>query len=290
MINSTVILLFIKFQQTSKICKICSQQSAIGTQLPKADSRKQNATMKNYILKIADDSLIMGQRLAEWCGKGPYLEEDIAIINIALDQLGQANNFYNLAVKHFADGRSVDDFAMKRVEKEYLNAQLVELPNGDYANTIMKAYFFAVYQNVLYEALSKSEDEDLRAVSIKSLKEVKYHYTHTATWMKVFSKGTEESKMRLNAALENLWEYTGGLFDEVEEEQNFVDLNLISSSKFLKESWIGKISADFAEFGLQVPAETFMQKGSRKGIHTEYFGYILCELQYMQRTYPDCAW
>lgn len=246
--------------------------------------------MKNYILKIADDSLIMGQRLAEWCGKGPYLEEDIAIINIALDQLGQANNFYNIAVKHFADGRSVDDFAMKRVEKDYLNAQLVELPNGDYANTILKAYFFAVYQNVLYEALSNSADEDVKAVALKSLKEVRYHYTHTETWMRVFAQGTEVSRTRLNAALENLWEYTGGLFDEVDDEQNFVELGLIPSSKSIKESWMNKISVDFAKFGLEVPTETWMQKGSRKGIHTEWFGYILCELQYMQRIYPDCAW
>ena len=153
--------------------------------------------MKNYILKLADDSLIMGQRLAEWCGKGPYLEEDIALINIALDQLGQANNLYNLAVKHFADGRSIDDFAMKRVEKEYLNAQLVEMPNGDYAQTILKAYFFAIYQLFLYEALSHSEDEDLKAIGVKSLKEVKYHYTHTETWMRIFANGTDESKQRL---------------------------------------------------------------------------------------------
>lgn len=246
--------------------------------------------MKNYILKLADDSLIMGQRLVEWCGKGPYLEEDIAIINIALDQLGQANNLYNIAVKHFADGRTVDDFAMKRVEKDYLNAQLTELPNGDYANTILKAYFFAVYQNVLYEALSNSADEDLRAVAIKSLKEVRYHYTHTETWMRVFAQGTEESRTRLKAALENLWEYTGGLFAEVDDEQKLVDLDIIPSSKALHESWMAKISSDFAVFGLEVPAETWMQKGSRKGIHTEWFGFILCELQYMQRTYPDCAW
>ena len=105
--------------------------------------------MKHYILKLADDSLIMGQRLAEWCGKGPYLEEDIALTNIALDQLGQANNWYNLATKFFADGRTVDDFAMLRVEKEYLNAQLVEIPNEDYAQTILKVYFFAVYQKLL---------------------------------------------------------------------------------------------------------------------------------------------
>ena len=246
--------------------------------------------MKNYILKLADDSLVMGQRLAEWCGKGPYLEEDIAVINIALDQLGQANNFYNLTANLFNDGRTADDFAMLRVEKEYLNAQLVELPNGDYANTIMKAYFFAVYQNLLYENLSNSADEELRAIAQKSLKEVKYHFTHTETWMRIFAQGTDESRKRIEAALENLWEYTGGLFDEVEEEENLVALNLIPASKQLYEEWKAKIAEDFAKFGLEVPTSEFMQKGSRKGIHTEYFGYILCELQYMQRTYPNCVW
>lgn len=246
--------------------------------------------MKNYILKLADDSLIMGQRLAEWCGKGPYLEEDIALINIALDQLGQANNWYNLAVKYHQDGRSIDDFAMLRVEKEYLNAQLVEMPNGDYANTILKAYFFAVYQYILYDFLSQSSNEDLKAVAMKSLKEVKYHYTHTETWMRVFSKGTEESKTRLQNALQNLWEYTGGLFDETDDENDLVALEIIPSSSVLKEKWLEKISRDFHTFGIEVPTETWMQKGSRKGIHTEYFGYILCELQYMQRTYPGCTW
>lgn len=246
--------------------------------------------MKNYLLKLADDSLIMGQRLSEWCGKGPYLEEDIALINIALDQLGQANNLYTLATKHQADGRSVDDLAMKRVEKDYLNAQLCELPNGDYAQTILKAYFFSVYQNILYQELSLSADEDLRAVAIKSLKEVKYHYTHTETWMRVFANGTEESRQRLQAALENMWEYTGGLFDTVEDEADLAALNLIPSSKQIYGLWRQKIAEDFKHFGIEVPASEFMQKGSRKGIHTEYFGYILCELQYMQRTYPDCAW
>ncbi|VDH04571.1 1,2-phenylacetyl-CoA epoxidase subunit PaaC [Bergeyella zoohelcum] len=246
--------------------------------------------MKNYILKLADDSLIMGQRLAEWCGKGPYLEEDIALINIALDQLGQANNLYNLAVKHFADGRSIDDFAMKRVEKEYLNAQLVEMPNGDYAQTILKAYFFAIYQLFLYEALSHSEDEDLKAIGVKSLKEVKYHYTHTETWMRIFANGTDESKQRLLEAIDAIWEYTGGLFDEVEGEENLVALNLIPSAKQLHAAWTAKVKEDFAHFGLEYPESVFMQRGSRKGIHTEYFGYILCELQYMQRTYPDCTW
>ncbi|MBS1549046.1 MAG: phenylacetate-CoA oxygenase subunit PaaC [Bacteroidetes bacterium] len=246
--------------------------------------------MKNYILKLADDSLILGQRLAEWCGKGPYLEEDIALINIALDQLGQANNFYNLAVKLFNDGRSVDDFAMKRLEKEYLNAQLVELPNGDYAQTILKAYFFSTYQRILYSYLSNSLDEDLKAIAIKSLKEVKYHYTHTETWMRIFSDGTDESKSRLLDAIQTVWEYTGGLFDETDDEAEATQFGLIPSSEQIYHDWKKQIEEDFTRFGLDIPQDPFMQKGSRKGIHTEYFGYILCELQYMQRTYPDCVW
>ncbi len=246
--------------------------------------------MKHFILKLADDSLIMGQRLAEWCGKGPYLEEDIALTNIALDQLGQANNWYHLATKFFADGRTVDDFAMLRVEKEYLNAQLVEIPNEDYAQTILKVYFFAVYQKLLYENLMNSADEDVKAIAIKSLKEVKYHKTHAETWIKVFAGGTEESKTRLQNAVENVWEFTGGLFDEVEGEKDLVELNLIPDSKKLYEDWKQKISEDFEKFGLQLPENKWMQKGSRKGIHTEYFGYILTDLQYMQRTYPDCTW
>ena len=246
--------------------------------------------MKNYLLKLADDSLIMGQRLSEWCGKGPYLEEDIALINIALDQLGQANNLYNLAVKFFNDGRSVDDFAMKRLEKDYLNAQLVELPNGDYAQTILKTYLFAAYQRILYSYLSNSTDPDLKAIAMKSLKEVKYHYTHTETWMRIFSKGTEESKKRLSQALEVIWEYTGGLFDEVDNESDAELLGLIPNSKQVYSDWKQQIESDFTHFGLAIPEDDFMQKGSRKGIHTEYFGFILCELQYMQRTYPDCVW
>lgn len=204
--------------------------------------------MKNYILKLADDSLIMGQRLSEWCGKGPYLEEDIALINIALDQLGQANNLYNLAVKFFNDGRSVDDFAMLRVEKEYLNAQLVEMPNGDYAQTILKNYFFAVYQKILYTELCNSTDDDLKAIAIKSLKEVKYHITHTETWLKVFAQGTEESKTRLQNAISNIWEYTGGLFGEVEGESEWVNLNLIPSSKTIYDEWKKHVESLFNNF------------------------------------------
>ena len=245
--------------------------------------------MKNYLLKIADDTLILGQRLAEWCGKGPYLEEDIALTNIALDYLGQSNLFYQYATQ-FDEGKTVDDFAFLRYEHEYLNAQLVEFPNGDYAQTILKVYLFTVYYKTLLNQLLHSTDDQLRGLAEKSLKEVRYHYLHTKSWLEIFGNGTEESQKRLQSALENLWEYTGGLFDEVEDESQLVELNLIPSSDQIKEDWTMVLKDDFKVFNLQIPQSHFMQKGSRKGIHTEYFGYILCELQYMQRAYPGCAW
>lgn len=246
--------------------------------------------MKNYLLKLADDTLIMGQRLAEWCGKGPYLEEDIALTNIALDYLGQSSNFYKYAAQLQGEGKSEDDLAFLRYEHEYLNAQLVEFPNGDYAQTILKVYFFAAYQKLLYERLSVSSDEQLSALAQKSLKEVKYHYTHASTWVKMFAQGTEESSTRLQNALSNLWEYTGGLFDVVDGETDLVKLELIPDSKRLYADWKNLVSEDFEKFGIEIPESEFMQKGSRKGVHTEYFGYILCELQYMQRAYPGCEW
>lgn len=244
----------------------------------------------NYTLKLADDSLIFGQRLSELCGKGPYLEEDIALTNISLDYLGQATNFYKYAAQLQGENKTEDDLAFLRKEKQYLNCQLAEYPNGDYAQIILKVYFYSVYLKLLYEGLMQSTDEQLSALAEKSIKEVRYHYTHSVTWMKVFAKGNEESKTRLNFALDNLWEYTGGMFDEVEGESDLEKLDLIPSSKKLYQDWKSQVEKDFEIFGLEIPASEFMQKGSRKGIHTEYFGFILCELQYMQRAYPDCTW
>jgi len=243
-----------------------------------------------YILKLADDTLIFGQRLGEVCGKGPYLEEDIALTNIALDYLGQSSNLYKYAVQIQGEGKTEDNLAFLRLEKEYVNCQLSELPNGDYANTILKVYFFAVYQKLLYGALSKSSDEQLSAIAEKSLKEVKYHYTHASTWIKMFAGGTEESKIRLKNAVENLWEYTAGMFAITNGEEDLAKLGIVPDAKDLHENWKQKVAEDFIQFGIQIPDSEFMQKGSRTGYHTEYFGFILCELQYMQRTYPNCVW
>lgn len=244
----------------------------------------------NYLLKFADDSFIMGQRLSEWCGEGPYLEEDIALTNIALDELGQANNFYQYASRVADNGKSEDDLAFLRYEHEYVNAHWVELPNEDYAQTILKVYVFSVYQKLIYEALSNSADEQLSALAQKSLKEVKYHYTHASSWMKIFAQGTEESKSRLVKAIENIWEYTKGLFAKVEGEDDLIALNIAPDVDELYKEFVAITTKDFQEYVLAFPENPFMQPKSRTGYHTEYFGYILCELQYMQRAYPGCTW
>lgn len=244
----------------------------------------------NYLLKLADDSFIMGQRLSEWCGKGPYLEEDIALTNIALDELGQANNLYHYASRVADNGKSEDDLAFLRYEHEYVNAHWVELPNEDYAQTVLKVYVFSVYQKLMYEALSNSVDEELSAIAQKSLKEVKYHYTHASSWMKIFVQGTEESRERLVKAIDNIWEYTKGLFAKVEGEDDLIALNIAPNVDELYQQFITITEKDFQDFGLEYLKDHFMQPKSRTGYHTEYFGYILCELQYMQRAYPGCTW
>ncbi len=244
----------------------------------------------HYLLKLADDTLIMGQRLGELCGQGPYLEEDIALTNIALDYLGQSNNLFKYAAQVQDLGKTEDHLAFLRLEKEYLNCQLTELPNGDYAQTLLKVYFFSAYQKVLYEALLSSSDETLAAIAEKSLKEVKYHCTHTATWIKMFAGGTPESQERLHNAVDLLWEYTAGMFAETLGEHELVQLDIVPAESEIHTAWKTAVEKDFAEFGISIPESTFMQKGSRTGYHTEYFGYILCELQYMQRIYPNCAW
>ncbi len=245
--------------------------------------------MKSYLLKLADDALIMGQRLAEWCGKGPYLEEDIALTNIALDYLGQSQLFYQYGSQFFNE-KSVDDLAFLRYEHEYLNAQFVEFPNGDYAQTILKVYLFSLYQSILYRDLSQSKDEHLAAIATKAFKEVRYHLKHSQTWIAVFSGGTEESRTRLENALENIWEYSGDLFELVENEDDLAENGIVPNHQNFRKEWRNQVEQNLGKLGMQIPENPFMQKGGRKGIHTEYFGYILCELQYMQRAYPGCEW
>ena len=239
----------------------------------------------NYTLHLADNALILGQRNAEWCGHGPVLEQDIAITNISLDLIGQARNFYQHAATLMEDGATEDSLAYLRKEREYKNCLLVEQPNGDWAQTILRQFLFSQYQFVLFQQLQNNKDEQIAAIATKSLKEITYHLRWSSEWVVRLGDGTEESHKRMLKAIDELWRYTGEMFIPADYEK-------ISGIDFvlLKNEWLNKINEIFKEATLPVPDKIFMQTGGKKGIHTEHLGFILTELQFMQRSYPGCEW
>ncbi|HEX6916023.1 MAG TPA: 1,2-phenylacetyl-CoA epoxidase subunit PaaC [Chitinophagaceae bacterium] len=239
----------------------------------------------NYLLHLADNSLIMAQRLSEWCGHGPILEQDIALSNIALDYVGQARNLYQYAAELKGEGTTEDSLAYLRNDREYLNCLLVELPNGDWAQTVLKIFFFSSYQYYLYQQLRQNGDERIAAIAEKSLKEVSYHLKWSSEWVIRLGDGTAESKRRMEMAIPELWSFTGELFEPVEYESGFTD------PAQLKDSWNKKVETIFHEATLPVPAvTTWFQSGGKSGIHTEHLGYILAEMQVLQREHPGATW
>lgn len=250
---------------------------------------KQEALFK-YILRLADNSLILSQRLSEWTSKGPFLEEDLALTNIALDILGQANSLLEYAARVEGKGRSSDDLAFFRNEREFYNTLIVEQPNGDYAQTILRQCIIDNFDLLFYTQLAKSSDETLAAIAAKSIKEITYHVRHTSSWVDRFGNGTEESYARTQKALNELWRFTDELFEmnEVDEvllkEKTAVDLSA------LKPIWKKQIEVIFAKANLKIPETTFMQTGSRKANHTEHLGFILAEMQYLPRMHPTAKW
>jgi len=253
-------------------------------------------TLVNYTLHLADNSLILAQRNAEWCGHGPILEQDIAITNISLDQLGQSRNFYQYAanlinvykipqglkapsplgeslsrfVGRLGSEVTEDRLAYFRTEREFKNCLLAEQPNGDWAQTVLRQFFFSAYQFLLYEKLQHSNDEQLAAIAAKALKEVTYHQRWSSEWVVRLGDGTEESHQRILKAIDELWRYTGELFIAADYEAVAgFDVAL------LKEDWMKKVNAVFDEATLAVPEKVFMQTGGKTGTHTEHLGYIL---------------
>ena len=244
-----------------------------------------NSSLIDYTLHLADNALILAQRNAEWCGHGPILEQDIAITNISLDLLGQARNFYQYAAQLMGGDTDEDKLAYLRTEREFKNCLLVEQPNGDWGQTILRQFFFSAYQHLLYEKLQVSKNEQVAAIAAKALKEVTYHLRWSSEWVIRLGDGTEESHGRMVKAIDELWRYTGELFIAADYEKGFgVDVSL------LKDEWMKKVKVIFEEATLPVPEKVFMQKGGKIGVHTEHLGYILTELQYLQRTYPNATW
>lgn len=244
----------------------------------------------SYLLHLADNSLIMGHRLSEWAGHGPMLEQDIAVSNIALDHIGQARNLYQYAADCKGDGSTEDTLAYFREEREFKNFLLLELPNGDWAKTITKLFFFSSYQFLLYQELKNSSDERLAGIAEKSLKEVTYHRRWSSEWMIRMGDGTDESHLRVQDAVDDLISYTGEMFIAVDYEDACLADSISVNVSLLKSSWDQHIKDILQEATLILPADKWMQQGGKRGMHTEHLGFILAEMQHLQRTYPGCEW
>ncbi len=239
----------------------------------------------DYTLHLADNALILGHRNSEWCGHGPVLEQDIAITNISLDLIGQARNFYQYAATLKADGSTEDSLAYLRDETEFKNSLLVELPKGDWAVTILRQFFFSTYQYFLYQQLQNNKDPQLAAIAAKALKEVTYHLRWSSEWVIRLGDGTEESRNRILKAIDELWPYTGELFQPGDyEKQSGITLSL------LKNEWEKKVKEIFEEATLTVPETGNIQTGGKQGKHSKHLTAILAELQLLQRTHPGAEW
>jgi ring-1,2-phenylacetyl-CoA epoxidase subunit PaaC len=266
-----------------------------------------------YTLQIADNALIMGHRLSEWCGHGPILEQDIALTNIALDHLGQARSLYQYAAEQFnelpreeketlfnstalqniiASGKAVDedDMAYLRDGWDFRNVLLTEQENKDWAYTTMRSLFYDAFNYFFYTALQQSKDETLAAIAEKSLKEVTYHLRWSSEWVIRLGDGTEESHKRAQEALDNLWQYTGELCITSECDKAMLEAGAGVNLDDIKSKWAERIGTILSEATLQQPEDGWMQQGGKEGKHTEHLGYVLAEMQYMQRTYPNMEW
>lgn len=244
----------------------------------------------DYVLRLGDNALILGQRLSEWCGHGPVLEEDIALANIALDLIGQARLLLSHAARLEGAGRDEDRLAFLRTEPEYRNLTMLELPNQDFGHTVMRNLLFGAYQVRLWEALQRSHDSDLAAIAAKSSKEARYHLRHAADWVVRLGDGTEESHRRAQAALDALWPYTAEFFAPDETERTVAAAGVGVEGAVLEEAWNATVHATLEEATLSVPPASPFRSGGRLGLHTEHLGHLLSELQYLQRTYPDAQW
>lgn len=255
-----------------------------------SNAERQTALF-DYLLCLGDDHLILGHRLSQWCGHAPMLEEDLALSNISLDMFGQARNLYTYAGEIEGKGRDEDALAFLRKEHEYHNLMLVERPNGDFAQTILRQLFYSQFALLLWEKLSTSTDERLAAIAQKAFKEASYHVRHSAEWVIRLGDGTDESARRLANALKTLAPNIEEMFAIGEENTTLIDAGIIPAPESLRTAWRERISDVFDEAQLDM-AQLDVQpiKGARQGSHSEAMGHILAELQYMQRTYPDCQW
>jgi ring-1,2-phenylacetyl-CoA epoxidase subunit PaaC len=243
-----------------------------------------------YTLRRADDALILGHRLSEWCGHAPAMEEDMALANMGLDLIGQARELYTYAAKVEGKGNDEDRFAYLRDVRQYRNLLLVEQPNGDFARTMTRQFFYAAFADLYWRAMMMSRDATLAAIAAKAEKEFAYHVRHTSEWMIRLGDGTDESHRRAQTAVDDLWAFTGEMFAVDDTERGLIDAGIAVDPASLRPRWLKTISSVLGEATLAVPQNDWMQKGGRVGHHTEHLGHLLSELQSLQRTFPGAVW
>jgi ring-1,2-phenylacetyl-CoA epoxidase subunit PaaC len=254
------------------------------------ESSPGNADLFEYLLQLGDDRLVLGHRLSEWCGHGPILEEDIALANIALDLIGQATLYLRLAAEIEGKGRNEDALAYFREAVEFRNIQMVELPRGDFAFTIVRQFFFDAYSYHLLEQLQKSSHAELAGIAAKGYKEVRYHLRHSSEWVQRLGDGTEESRARAQKAVDDLWRFAGEMFMSDEIDQRMQASGVGADLAAVKQQWDAIVRDVFGRATLSIPAESFMLSGGRKGRHTEYLGHMLSEMQIVARSHPGVEW
>ena len=240
-----------------------------------------------YTLRLGDDALISAQRTAEWIAAAPQLEEDVALGNIGLDQLGQARSLLQYAGAVEGAGRSEDDLAYLRDERDFLNLQLCELPNGDFAHAMARLLYFATYQQLLYDELRGCADEQLAGVAGKAVKEVAYHVDHATQWVLRLGDGTDESHRRMELALDALWPYTAEMFESDELVRR---LAVAVDPSTVQDEWTRRVMAVIDESTCDRPSASYQHSGGRQGRHTEHLGYLLAELQHVARSHPGATW
>jgi len=243
-----------------------------------------------YVLGRADDALILGHRLSEWCGHAPMMEEDMALANMGLDLIGQARELYTYAAEVEGAGNDEDKFAYLRDVQHYRNVLLVERPNGDFAQTMMRQFFYSAFADCYWRAMMSSTDPTLAAIAAKSEKESAYHLRHSSEWIIRLGDGTDESHRRAQSALNDLWPFTGELFQANSEDDALFASRIAVDPRGLLQPWTENVTAILRSAMLTLPQSQWMQKGGRSGQHSEHLGHLLSELQSLQRTYPNATW
>jgi len=247
--------------------------------------------LTDYALRKADDTLVLGQRLSQWCGHGPVLEQDIALTNVALDLIGQARGYYQMAAAWRADGSTEDDLAFRRDVPQFANHLLVELPNGHWGDTLVRQFFFDTYNFYLLERLSQSPVTALSELAQKAYKEVSYHAQFSAEWVIRLGDGTDESRAKVLESIAHLWPYTGELFEDTDLDRRLAQEGAVPLPSSLRALWLQKVEEVFALATLDLPdPAAYMQKGGLHGRHTEHLGFLLAEMQFLPRAYPDAKW